>query len=688
MPPPKHELPREIPADLRELEPILQRGGPLDSGWKEFEPRESQQRMFLETARAFRKGEISLIEAGTGTGKTLAYLLPALISGKKTFISTGLKNLQEQILTKDLFFIREHFEKEFKAVALKGRQNYLCKRLLESLGHRGPGLLYPDFDASLKIIKSWAGESESGELDELKRLPVDLNLDPPFDRLSTTSDNCLGQACPFHEDCFVTKIRKKAQDADLVLVNHHLFMADLALRRRTPGFLPDWEAIVFDEAHLLLDVATEYFSYKSSTFELLNAGKFLEQVVSWELNKEKENTEGYMKALERLKGLAETIEEDALFVSSRYQGLGEEVFLWPPGPERGWSKNDRDFKTLLENLSLRLEEMTGLLEEVKDKNDDFKRILSDLSAHAEALGFIVENEDESYVYQVKGGRDVELAAVPVDVSPFLSQNLFNKNRTIVVCSATLSARGSFDYFKAKTGIGRDASELVLSSPFDYEKNSVFYIPNDMPPPPEGGDGSPKYDRALVAKIEELLEITEGRALVLFTSFRQMNMTRDALSRESRPYRLLHQEPGTAKGRILDDFKRDTHSVLLATHSFWQGVDIPGQSLSAVIIDKIPFPRPHTPVNKTRQKIMERAKANFFHGYLAPEATLSLKQGLGRLLRTGDDWGLLSILDSRIHLKPYGPEMLKNLDLPPRIVTTRLSDVKKFFREKSRGRDES
>jgi ATP-dependent DNA helicase DinG len=678
---PKPELPPSLPKDPGDLDYLLAKGGPLDGAWDGFEPREAQLAMLRQAAWAFTNGETSVIEAGTGTGKTMAYLLPALISGKKTFVSTGLKNLQEQIFHKDLRFIRDHFRKEFTAVVLKGRENYLCKRLLHSIGARIRSSLIRRGEDTYAILKRWAEETETGELEELSVFEFGA-LDPPFDRLSSSANNCLGQACPAHGECFVTRIRRLAAESDMVLVNHHLFMADLALKRRGVGFLPDWEAVVLDEAHLIMDVASDFFSHRSSTSELQNTGKSLEQAVSWELQKEGLHDRDYENDLNDLKALAESIEEFSLHISNRFSQTMEETILWPKGPEGSWDKRDRDFKILLGELRDRLEDILGILERVKESNDDFKTVFSDLSWHFDALDFIAKNDDDSFVYQVKSDRNtVTLEAVPIDIAPFLSRHLFERQQTIIVCSATLSTGGNLDYFMRKSGIPPQSRGLVLSSPFDYAENTILYIPNNVEPPQEG-ERNPQYDQKVVEQIFKLIGITEGRALVLFTSFRQMYMVRDALLRMGLDYNLFCQEPGIGRRQLLEDFWRDFHSVLLATQSFWQGVDIQGQSLSAVIIDKIPFPRPTTPLVRARLEVIDRNKGNRFQDFFIPEATLNLKQGLGRLIRRKSDWGLLALLDSRIHHKQYGPRVLEYLGLPRKILTSRLSDVQRFFNFKN------
>ncbi|MDR2405779.1 MAG: ATP-dependent DNA helicase [Deltaproteobacteria bacterium] len=682
----KHILPAGLPANLEELEYLLTQEGPLGRSWEGFESREAQQRMFRETLEAFKNGTTSVIEAGTGTGKTLAYLLPAIISGKKTFVSTGLKNLQEQINTKDLEFIREHFNTKFKAVVLKGRQNYLCQKQLQTIETRLSNSLDRDIRNFVKLLRSWASETQTGEIDELNAFDMVMRLEPPFDRLHSTSESCMGRLCPHNEKCFVTQIRKKAAEADLVLINHHLFMADLSLRRNQDftGFLPEWEAVVIDEAHLLLDVACNYFSYKLSTKSLLNAILYLQQVISWEMGKDRDLAPDYEKTLNQIRKVSDAIEEDVLRISNRYGKTQEEDFLWPDIEEDLWDKDSQDFKKLLNRLSKNLSYTTSAVKDILDKGEDFKAVYSDLAPSEEALGFISRYDNKEYVYQVKSDSDsVELAALPIDVSPFLEQYLFKGNKTTILCSATLSAYGSLDYFKKKTGIKTESSSLILSSPFDYTKNARFYIPNSMLPPPEVGESDVEYNKALVEQILKLLEITEGRALVLFTSFRQMNMVKEAIAKiPDKKYKVFSQEPGMGRTQLLNDFRSDYSSVLLATHSFWQGVDIRGQSLSAVIIDKIPFPRPNTPLSKAKEAFIKRNNGNAFNEYSVPEATLSLKQGIGRLLRTKTDWGLLSILDSRLHHRRYGPQIYKDLNMPPRILIGRLSDVEKFFNEKN------
>ncbi|MDR2340151.1 MAG: ATP-dependent DNA helicase [Deltaproteobacteria bacterium] len=680
----KHPLPKELPADPSKLDYLLVQGGPLEEAWEGFEARDSQQVMFREATRTFKHGGTTVIEAGTGTGKTLAYLLPALISGKKTFVSTALKNLQVQILTKDLRFIREHFERDFKASVLKGRQNYVCLRLLDSIGMR---VRKPKERETYAFIREWAEETETGEVDDLYELGL-VDKEPPFDRISSSSENCLGQTCRNHDRCFVTRIRKKACESDIVLINHHLFMADLAMKGRgAVGFLPPWEAAIIDEAHMLENIASDYFSYKSATDNLQNTGKSLEQAIAWELGKEGGAPRGYESTLNDLRELSESIEDDINFISNTFHDPMEESLLWPKLPEAQWERKHRELKLLLIGLKDKLSEIIDKLDVIKDNNDDFKLILSDLLNHFEALKFITNHDDEDYVYQVKSDKtSVELAAVPIDISPFLYKHLFGCEQSILLCSATLSCDGKLDYFLRKTGIKPNPHNKVLKSPFDYEKNVTFYVPLDREldgQPKEDEERVKEYDDAIAERIAQLLKITEGRALVLFTSFRQLNNVRHRLqSAGNLGYRLLWQDRNTSKSALLDIFKRDTNSVLLGTQSFWQGVDIPGESLSAVIIDKIPFPRPNTPLVQAKIELIEKNNGNGFNDYFMPEASLSLKQGLGRLIRNKSDWGLLAILDSRLHHTSYGPSILTNVGFPAKILTCRITDIERFFNEKN------
>ncbi|MDR2459378.1 MAG: ATP-dependent DNA helicase [Deltaproteobacteria bacterium] len=667
-------LPNQFPHDLRELRTILDENGPLSKQWTSFEPRSSQQEMFLEAARAFKSGDISLIEAGTGTGKTLAYLLPAIISKKKTIVSTGLKNLQEQIYEKDLAFIRENFNVDFKATILKGRDNYLCLRAYHILKKRFDDVVAPTEDHfSFKELSRWIDHTESGELDELSSF---IKLVNPFDRLFSKSDTCMGQTCKYSAQCFLNQARKKAKDASIILVNHHLFLADLVIRNNQSqvSILPEWDAVIFDEAHLLENIATQYFSFNFSAKDFLNLLYGFTQLI----DRAKSSILTSEDAKEKLENIVPIIEDASGYASillNNYQNKSEEQRLWPFKDESEWDDKSKKFKLFLMTLSSKVEDLSKRTGLINIESEDIKPIIYELIDCSKSLEFIYSNSDPSYVYQVKGTKeDVQLAAIPINVAPYLSDKLFSKKKTIILTSATMSVKNKMDYFQEKLGI-EGASPNIFPSPYDYQNRTLLYIPTHLPPPTT--ENNDKFTSAIIPELIKLLSITKGRALVLFTSHSRLDKVHAAITTFRHPFR-IYKQGEAPRSDLLDKFKKDMGSVLMATTSFWQGVDVPGQSLSAVIIDKIPFPRPDTPLSEAKKRLIESEGGNFFNTFFMPEAIILLKQGLGRLLRCKTDKGLLAILDSRLINANYGKTIVKNL--PNSSPTNDIERVAGFFQD--------
>jgi ATP-dependent DNA helicase DinG len=626
------------------LADLLGPEGRLAKLWPDFEPRPGQLAMALEVGRAFREDDFALVEAGTGTGKTLAYLLPALLSGKKTVVSTGLKNLQDQIFEKDLPFIRRFFGEGFRSARLKGRENYLCLYFLKRA--LAQASLWPTAQADeLKQVAAAASEAAYGDRADFKFLPENSTL---WADISAPAERCQGQRCQEFKDCFLWRARREAAAADLVLVNHHLFMADLAVRAGGFGeVLPSWEAAVFDEAHLLEEAATSYFGREISTGALAALARDLERTA-----------DGPIKPL-------------AEIFSRQAEALGQS-FCRENGEKELWAESDpengplRDFLINFHHDALTLAHLFKAREETGPS-----ALAARLETVAADLLFIGEAADREFVYQAeRQGRRLTLAALPLKVSRHLAETLFNTGRTMVFTSATMSAGGDFNYFKDRLGLWPEIGGLVVDSPFDYPGRTLAYIPRHLPDP--RADDFPK---TMTDEVEKLLTLSRGRALVLFTSYKNMAYAADRLSGRL-PWPLLVQGQ-MGRSAILDEFSRRTDSVLLATHSFWQGVDVPGESLSAVIIEKLPFPRPDRPLVKARADLLSEEGRRPFWDYFIPAAALTLKQGLGRLLRRGQDQGLLAILDSRLLKTNYGPKLLKTL--PPAPLTSNLSDVAAFFK---------
>jgi ATP-dependent DNA helicase DinG len=635
------------------LEDIIGPNGRLSGVWPEYEHRPGQLEMATAAAWAFAQDDVVLVEAGTGTGKTLAYLLPALLSQKKTIISTGTKNLQEQIFHKDIPFIRDRLGADVRAAYLKGRENYLCLYYYQAF-IREPFFTVPEEALYFDRLREWAQTTETGDRAELIDFPEEFLA---WTDLSAPHDRCLGSKCPQYQDCFLQKARRKAAASQLVVVNHHLFMADLSVRSRGHSeVIPDYEAVVFDEAHQLEDVATQYFGLSVSTWRLQRLRRDVERGLA---------QAGRLKPVMVQTLMAVGHQTDAL---ARLAPQAEEIALW----------GEDDSLTELRRAARRVEELLGgltaRLEEAASEDDELESLANRALAVTEELGQIIEADDSDFVYWSESrGRGVFLRASPIDVAPFLQDHLYARALPLVFTSATLATGGSFDYFKERMGLLEEIEGQIVDSPFDYAGNTLLYVPKKFPTP-----NNPRYLERLTDEVERLLKISQGRAFVLFTSYRNMNHVSQAI-RDRLPWPCLVQgeAPRTA---LLDRFRQDIHSVLLATHSFWQGVDVPGESLSAVIIDKLPFPRPDRPLIQARSQRIKEQGQDPFLSYSVPDAIITLKQGLGRLIRSNTDRGILAVLDVRLISKGYGKKFIKSL--PPSPLTHNPQDLEGFFEDGS------
>jgi ATP-dependent DNA helicase DinG len=626
------------------------------ASWPGFTVREQQTLMALAVSEAFQNNSLAVIEAGTGTGKTLAYLLPALISRKKTIVSTGLINLQEQIFQKDLPFIRRYFGGMFTTALLKGRTNYLCLRKLKSLMDKEKSLFARNkVQKALNALISWSESTIAGDRAEIEPL---IKAQITWDRLSSSSDECLGQACRYHSDCFLTKARRAAQAADLVLVNHHLFMADLSLKGRGGQLLPEWEAAVFDEAHLLEGVATSHFGYSLSSRELIDlVREIMKAATLWEcIAQYDDEIFNYQTQCDMLF----TFFKDFDSLSELYQDEQPE-----------WNDKFKKYLKSLRNTTLNLADLVLEADTRQNETDDLSVLQKRLEQTAGTMEFLAAHSDPNYVYQAESSHtNVTIQALPLEVGPYLT-DLTQIDKTVIMTSATLSSSGSFRYFQKGLGLREDSRCLSLPSSYDYPGRTLLYVPKHLPEP---STWSRNFGDRVIPEIEKLLNITQGRALVLFTSLRNMTQAYNELQSRIQYPLLVQNQMG--RSQLLAKFAGTINSVLLATMSFWQGVDVPGESLSAVIIDKLPFPRPDTPLVKAKNKLIDDRGGSSFREYSLPEATLSLKQGVGRLMRQETDQGLLVILDGRLHTKNYGRSIFKSL--PPSPVTADIEQVSRFF----------
>ncbi|HSL21524.1 MAG TPA: ATP-dependent DNA helicase [Vicinamibacterales bacterium] len=651
-------------------EAIFDPAGPLARAFPAavaFEPRAGQREMAAAVARTLAEGGVLLVEAGTGTGKTLAYLVPAILSRRRVLVSTGTKNLQEQIFFKDLPALRDTLGIPFTATYMKGRGNYLCLQRFDAFREqpmfKGPAL---DDREYLQTIEEWACETETGDRAELTDIPEDLSF---WSDISATAEQCIGSECPHYQDCFVTRMRQRAAEADVVIVNHHLLCADAAVRQSTFGeVIPECSYAIIDEAHQLEDVATQYFGFSVSNYRIDELVRDAERAIgaAWTRGERQSGNDATPRQLQddltRVRDRSRRFFEEIEW-SRRRGGLGldDRTRLTRKMAEQMWEPGA--------SLGDALEALEATIRLAKEMPEDLLSIARRASEIREQLARLLKADDPDFVFFVElRGRGVFLRGAPIDVSAIVRELLLDRMQATVLTSATLAVNGSFEYVRARLGL-RGARELQLPSEFDFATQAVLYLPRRMPDP-----RAPAFNQAAAEEVTELLQRTKGRAFVLFTSYAALHEVR-ALIEGRLPYPILVQ--GTApRTALLQQFRDTPNAVLLATSSFWQGVDVAGEALSCVIVDKLPFASPGDPITAARIEAVNEAGGNAFADYQIPTAILALKQGLGRLIRTRRDRGVLAILDPRVRTMGYGGRFLASL--PPAPVTHRLEDVEKFF----------
>ncbi len=622
--------------------------GVLASALPGYESRPEQLEMARAVERCLEERGHLLAEAATGTGKTLAYLIPAALCGRKVLISTATKTLQEQIFFKDIPLLKKKVRLDFEAAYLKGRANYLCLHRLQGLGAS-------DFRARREaefwpVIREWAERTQTGDRAELD-LPEDF---PAWADLSATSDTCLGPRCPLYEPCFVTRMRRRAEQVDLLVVNHHLFFADLALRTRRGGLgegvLPNYDAVVFDEAHAVESVATEYFGCQVSNWvvgelcaDALRAG---------------EPTNPGQRLLSAAALKLQTA-ADVFFraAADRLNSAEGSVRLQPDS-----------FEPLRPQLAAVVDALSAMAALTQSGEPNLAAISRRCSDIAEQLSFVCAADSADCVYWgQRRGRGVFLRAAPIDIAAELRRRLYAEVDTVIFTSATLTAEGRFDYFARRMGLidepgraQRPLSTLNVESPFDYQQQAALYLPSHLPEP-----NSDAFIEAAAEEIISLSELNGARAFALFTSLRNMEAAY-RLAKRRLPYPVLIQGE-RPKSALLEQFKQKP-SVLFAAHSFWEGVDVPGDALTLVIIDRLPFASPGDPLVAARIDQLRQRGVEPFSSYQLPQAAIALRQGFGRLIRSRQDRGIVALLDRRIVSRRYGGFFLGSL--PP---ATRIRD---------------
>jgi ATP-dependent DNA helicase DinG len=631
--------------------------GPIARALPGFEARRGQLEMADAVAAVIPDGGVLLAEAGTGTGKTLAYLVPAILSGVRVLISTGTKNLQEQIFYKDLPVLRESLPVRFTATYMKGRANYLCLHRFDTLREAPP----VENAYHVRVIDAWARETGTGDRAEIEDLPEDL---PLWKEISASNENCIGADCPRFGDCFVTKMRQRAAASDVVIVNHHLLCADASVRENNFGqVIPECRYAIIDEAHQLEDVATHYFGIAVSTYRLEDLARDTERAVGAGLVAARDRADELTADVDRLRDAARDFFGVLQMLRFEAGGAGAEtrVRIGPVQTEKAGE----------EGLALlnALEALEADVALSKDAPEDVLALGRRADAIRGELRMLLRADDPGFVFYVEmRGRGTFLRASPVDVSDIIRKLLLERMDATVLTSATLAVDRSFDYIRSRLGIVR-ARELRLESEFDYRRQSILYLPKGLPDP-----RSPHFVGAAAREIVEILKRSRGRAFVLFTSYANLREVH-AIAGSELAYPILVQ--GTApRSALLRDFKATPHAVLLATASFWQGVDVVGEALSCVIIDKLPFASPGDPITAARIEAIAARGGSAFGEYQIPLAILALQQGLGRLLRHRQDRGVLAVLDPRLRTMGYGRRFLASL--PPAPVTHRLADIEAFF----------
>ena len=673
------------PGLIEAVQHVLSHDGALARLVAGYERRDGQQRMADAVAEIVEQGGTLLAEAGTGTGKTLAYLIPAILSRQRVLVSTGTKNLQEQIFFKDLPTLREALGIPFTATLMKGRSNYLCLHRWEayrdSVGGDGAAsgrLIASDDQVLLPVIEEWAGRTATGDRAELRDLPEDL---PTWKEISAEAESCLGSECPRYGECFVTLMRQRAAESDVVIVNHHLLCADAAVRQSAFGeVIPSCPTLVVDEAHQLEDVATQYFGVTFSNYRVDDLLRDAERILPSFTGKHREDlTRALTRVADRARtffsGLAANAHgrgqpaetraryvadamaehfEDGMMLAGALEGLEASVALAAAAPNASGAdgQNGPEFPA---------EAAAAVQRRAGELRTDLRFLM-----RADDPAFVYFFESRGRAGSARGG--LFLRASPIDVSKIVRDSLFERFRTVVLTSATLAVDTSFEYVKGRLGI-RAADGIRVASEFDYTRQALLYLPRRMPPPKAS-----TFAEAAARETIEILKRSRGRAFVLFTSYAVLHTVQRFLEM-SLPYPLLVQ--GTAPRSVLiDQFRSTPHAVLLATSSFWQGVDVVGEALSCVIIDKLPFASPGDPVVAARIDAINAAGGDAFSDYQVPLAILALQQGLGRLIRHRADRGVLAVLDPRLRTMGYGRRFLASL--PPAPVTYDLDAVERFF----------
>ena len=640
---------------IADLQHFFADSGPLAGAIPGYRLRPQQVEMAEAVAHAIENNSLLIAEAGTGTGKTFAYLVPALSKGGKVIVSTGTKTLQDQLFNRDIPMVRAALQAPVTVALLKGRANYVCHYHLERARNDGRFLNRDDV-VYLARIESYARTSKTGDRSGLAEVPEDATVWP---LVTSTRENCLGGDCPNYKQCFVMEARKQAMEADVVVVNHHLFFADVALRDEgVAELLPACNTVIFDEAHALPETASLFFGETASTSQLIEVAR----------DTRIEAAAG-AKDNAALPDAASALEKSArdLRLQVREDGARQ---------THAQAMASTGFTDALEAVVTRLTELTAVLESQADRSEGLRNCWTRGLDLLERLGRWQEQEDRERVRWVEVfAQSVHLNATPLSIADIFQRQISSNPRAWIFTSATLSVAGDFSHYQRQMGLA-DAQTAFWESPFDYPNQALLYVPEKLPEP-----NTPMYTTAVVEAALPVIEAAQGRTFFLFTSLRAMREARELLEtgmrRMGMQYPLLIQGEGS-RSDLLDRFRKLGNAVLLGSASFWEGVDVRGEALSLVIIDKLPFAPPDDPVLAARIEKINNEGRNAFMEYQVPQAVITLKQGAGRLIRDENDRGVLMICDPRLISKPYGKRIWRSL--PPMRRTRDPAEVSAFFRE--------
>jgi len=633
---------------LTDASSLLGKDGPFAVILENYRVRESQQQMASRVERAIADEEILIAESGTGTGKTLAYLVPALLSGKKVLVSTGTRHLQDQLYKHDLPLVRQALEVPATMALLKGRSNYLCRQRLEQAEFDQSGYRpYPQVD--LAVISKWSLTTLHGDIAEVSGVPEQSRV---WSDVTSTVDNCIGSKCQQYDDCFVNTARKDAMEADILVVNHHLFLADLALKEEGFGqLLPKVEVVIFDEAHQLPDTASMYFSTGVSQRQMLDLCRDtrLADVA------EKSGISGLEPRIDELEKRA----KECRLAMGLSAGKGS------------WSQLEGlpDFSSALSALKHGLQQVNEALELAASNGDQLENCYQRTQVILDRLGSLDNNNSEEFIRWYETSKTgFQLHSTPLNIAEKFRELVCEQGRAIIFTSATLAVSGSFTHYQQQLGL-ENASTDVWPGPFNYAEQALFYLPQDLPEP-----NDPTHTTKIVELAEKLIKVSRGRAFLLFTSYRALNEAADLL-KDRVDYPLLVQGEAP-RHELLQRFRQAGNAVLLGTGSFWEGVDVKGDALSVVIIDKFPFAAPDDPVLQARSKAVRNSGLNPFMTLQLPQAVVALRQGAGRLIRSVDDRGVFILCDPRLVSKSYGKIFTRSL--PPMKRTRDYPEVSAFL----------